>query len=118
MLLYATAESVVGKREIDLEADPPPDIVVEVDKSNQSLNKFPIYATFGVPEIWRCDVKRGRVQIYELRRKSYIEIPTSRFFPILASGILPGFIQQSLTEGQMAALAAFRQWVRDTRKQK
>ena len=92
--------------------DPPPDIVVEVDKTNQSLRKFPIYATFGVPEIWRYDGKRKRAEIYELRGESYVEIPTSRFFPMLASSVLADFLEQSNTQGQTAALSAFRRWLR------
>ena len=86
---------------------------MEVDKANQSRNKFSIYATFGVPEIWRCDVKRNRVQIYELRGdKSYAEITSSRSFPILTAAVLARFLEQSQTLGQMAALAAFRQWLK------
>lgn len=108
----ANAERMIGKDEIDINVDPVPDIVVEVDKANQSRNKFPIYATFGVPEIWRCDVKRKRIEIYELRDKSYVEIPASRFFPIVTGEILVHFIEQSRTSGQTAALTAFQQWIR------
>jgi Uma2 family endonuclease len=109
----ANAQQVIGKRRIDLLVDPPPDVVVEIDKSDQSLNKFPIYATFGVPEIWRCDVKRNSVQIYELSdAKSYVEIPSSRSFPTLTNDVLADFIKQSRTAGQMAALVAFRRWLK------
>jgi len=107
----ATAERVIGKREIDLAVDPPPDIVVEIDKANQSLNKFPIYASFGVPEIWRCDVKRRRIQIYELQNNAYVEISSSLSFPALTANIVVTFVERSQTEGQMAALAAFRRWL-------
>jgi Uma2 family endonuclease len=106
------AARVIGKDEIDLNVDPPPDIVVEIDKSNQSLNKFPIYAAFGVPEIWRYVGKRKRAEFYELLKNSYVEIAASRFFPILTSGVLADFIEQSKTRGQTAALSAFRGWVR------
>jgi Uma2 family endonuclease len=49
------ADRIIGRRTIDLESDPPPDIVVEIDVTNESLGKFPIYAALGVPEIWRYD---------------------------------------------------------------
>jgi len=107
-------ERIIGKDELNLEVDSPPDIVVEVDKSNQSLNKFPIYATFGVPEIWRYDVRRKGAQIYELRDKSYSEVTASRFFSILTSTVLGDFVEQSTAQGQTAALATFRQWVRSS----
>jgi Uma2 family endonuclease len=109
----AEAEQVMRKDDINLEVDPPPDVVVEIDKSGQSLHKCcSIYATFRVPEIWRCDIKRRRVEIYELRGETYVEINASRSFPILTSANLISFIGQK--DGQMAALAAFRQWVRRT----
>src|SRR5438876_5554095 len=60
----ANAPKIIGKRKIDLESDPPPDIVVEIDTTNESLSKFPIYAALGVPEIWRYDGKRA--YIYKL----------------------------------------------------
>src|SRR5438876_11238353 len=57
----ANAERIAGKRKIDLESDPPPDIAVEMDITNESLGKFPIYAGLGVPEIWRYDGSRVRI---------------------------------------------------------
>jgi len=42
----AGAASVIGKDSIDLECDPPPDIAVEVDITNESLSKFGIYAAY------------------------------------------------------------------------
>ena len=110
------AARMIGKDEIDLNLDPPPDLVVEIDKANQSLNKFPIYAAFGVPEIWRCDVKRTRVHIYKLRGTAYVEIPSSPSFPILTSAVLIQFIEQSRIQGQIAALAAFREWIKKQKK--
>ena len=110
---YVTnVERVIGKDEIDLNVDPPPDIVVEIDKSNQSLGKFSIYATFGVPEIWRYDGKHKRTEIYALQANAYVEITASRFFPVLTSDALTAFVEQSKAEGQTAALSAFRDWVR------
>src|SRR5439155_11054154 len=51
------AERIIGRRKIDLESDPPPDVAVEIDTTNESLSKFPIYAALGVPEIWRYNGK-------------------------------------------------------------
>src|SRR6266571_5601040 len=74
----ANAHRIIGKRRIDLESDPPPDIVVEIDATNESLSKFSIYAAFGIPEIWRYDGKR--VQMYELAGSlGYAETSASRF---------------------------------------
>jgi len=104
------AGAIIGKRRIDLDIDPPPDIVVEVDITNESLGKFPIYAAFLVPEIWRYDGKQAR--IYHLVNQSYLERDASLSFPFLTTQAMTEFLEQSKTQGQTAALAAFRQWVR------
>ena len=49
------AADVANKDGIDLIGDPPPDLVVEIDLSNESTGKLGIYAALGVPEIWRFD---------------------------------------------------------------
>ncbi|HWE37282.1 MAG TPA: Uma2 family endonuclease [Isosphaeraceae bacterium] len=49
------AASVEYHEEIDLSVDPPPDIVLEVDNTNRSASKLPLYADLGVPEVWRYD---------------------------------------------------------------
>jgi Uma2 family endonuclease len=104
------ASAIIGKRQIDLDVDPPPDVVVEVDITNESLSKFPIYAAFLVPEIWRYDGKQAR--IYQLVNESYLERDSSLSFPSLTAQAMTEFLEQSKTQGQTAALAAFRQWVR------
>jgi Uma2 family endonuclease len=103
----ANAHRIIGKRKIDLESDPPPDIVVEVDITSESLSKFGIYAAFGVPEIWRYD---GRVaQFYELVGGDYRMVAESRSFPGLTPAILSDALDASKRQGQTRALAALRQ---------
>src|SRR6185369_14927013 len=104
------ADAIIGKLRIDLSIDPPPDIAVEVDITNESLSKFPIYAAFGVPEIWRYDGKRAR--IYYLVIDKYLEREASLSFPFLRAEGMTDFLDQSKTQGQTAALSAFRQWIR------
>ncbi len=66
------AVHIIGKRKIDLESDPPPDIAVEIDITNESSSKFPIYAALSVPEIWRYDGQK--MQFFRLVRGAYREI--------------------------------------------
>lgn len=47
---YIQNESLVRGKKIDFTTDPLPDLVVEVDYTNRSLNKFQTYAFLGVPE--------------------------------------------------------------------
>ncbi|MBA2733151.1 MAG: Uma2 family endonuclease, partial [Acidobacteria bacterium] len=66
------AARIIGQRTIDLEVDPPPDVVVEIDTTNESLSKFNIYAALGVPEIWRYDGEQAH--IYQLTDQAYDEV--------------------------------------------
>ena len=103
------AGRVIGKRKFDLESDPPPDIVVEIDITNESLNKFPIYAALSVPEIWRYD--GNTAQFYEWSAneyRGYREIPESGFFSQFTPEMLADALAQSKVDGQTAALSSFR----------
>jgi len=107
------AARIIGQRTIIMGTDPPPDVVVEIDTTNASLDKFHIYAALGVPEIWRYDGERA--YFYQLAGPSYEAIENSRAFTSLAASDLARFMEQSKTEGQTAALAAFRETVRASR---
>lgn len=103
---------VRGKRNIDLNSDPPPDLVIEIDITSSSLDKRPIYVTLGVPELWLYDGQS--LQFYMLSEPILIYTPVqvSPTFPVLTSDIIPQFIEQSLTDGETATLRSFRAWVR------
>ncbi len=86
-------------------------MVVEIDTTNDSWDKFPIYATFGVKEIWRYD--GIEVKIYQLVEKKYEEISNSLSFPILTAKVLTEFVLRTKTEGQTAILRDFRRWIKN-----
>jgi Uma2 family endonuclease len=106
-----SAPLVIGKEDLDLEHDPPPDLVVEVDRTSTSLDKFAIYAGLGVPEIWRL-VKKN-VRIYLLVGDHYEESPTSRAFPFVSAQTFSGFLAKGLAEGERKVAHAFRVWIRE-----
>jgi Uma2 family endonuclease len=111
----ANAERIIGKNDIDITKDPPPDLLVEVDSTSGSIDKFGIHAAFRIPEIWRYDVKHNIFHMYELRGRKYAEISSSRSFPVLTPKIMVEFIDFSKTQGQKKALTAFRQWLKKSR---
>lgn len=108
------AERIVGRDTLDLTTDPPPDLVVEVDISPPSLDKFPIYASLRVPEIWRHD--GTTLQFFCLRDDQYTQTPESRLFPLLPAAVLTGFVQQGIEQGIIPMMRAFRAWVRAQRQ--
>ena len=103
------AQWILGKTTIDLEIDPPPDVVVEIDLSNESWDKFEIYAVFGVPEIWRFD-GRG-FTFYSLIETKYEKCEKSFGFSQLTPLLLTDIFNKSQTIGQTAALKIFRQFL-------
>ena len=103
----ANAERVMTKEDIDLESDPPPDLVVEVDITNESSSKFPVLAALQVPEIWRYD--GTTVRVYARDGNSYIEVPQSGLIPALKPAMLSHALDISKTQGQTKAVAAFRE---------
>jgi Uma2 family endonuclease len=106
----ANAAAIIGKRRIDLNIDPPPDIAVEVDITNPSIRKLSIYEAMHVPEVWLYNEKRLR--IFLLGEKGYELSTNSRSFPVLTSEALTQTLEQSKTQGQSAALRTFRKWLK------
>jgi len=104
------ADDIIGRPEIKLPVDPPPDLVIEVDITRESLNRFPIFAAVGIPEIWRFD--GARVIFYRLESNSYIETSHSLAFAALDSDIATDFLAQSQTLKSTAWLRKVREWAR------
>ena len=105
---------ISGKSTIDLTVDPPPDLVIEVDVTSGSLDKFPIYAQVGVPEVWRYDGQRLRISILTVER--YVESETSLALPLLTGPRHSDTLAQSKTMRRTALLRSFRTWVRQERR--
>lgn len=102
---------VRNKEKIDLNIDPPPDLVLEVEYSKPKVDKFRIYAAIGVPEFWRFN---GSVlRIYVLNNGQYIEVEQSPTFGKVAVKEIPRFIQETRINGEMTTTRAFRAWVRE-----
>ena len=108
---YIQNESLVRGRNINLPNDPPPDLAIESDYTNSSVNKFTIYAAIGVPEIWRY--RRESLQVYQLVDGKYEKCEISLAFPFLPVAEIPSFIEQSRTVGQRAAVRLFRQRIKE-----
>ena len=108
------AHRVRGKGKIDLENEPPPDIAVEIDITNESSTKFPIYAAVGVPEIWHY--APGVMRFFKLTGNSYSEIQESQFFDGLIPTMLADALRHSQTEDQTSALQTFRKLWRECKK--
>ena len=103
-------ERIRGKDRINLEVDPPPDLVIEIDITSPSLDKLPIYARLGVPEVWRHDSRR--TAILRLERAGYAESDESMVLPPLTSANLSHFMEGSKSMRRTAWLREVREWMR------
>ncbi len=108
---FQNEAAIRGKLDLDLNQDPPPDLALEIDVTSKSLNRFPIYARLGVPEVWCYD--SGELKIYLLQNGEYIESETSLVFPSLPIRELPRLIEENRTEGRRAMRKAVREWARE-----
>jgi Uma2 family endonuclease len=101
---------VRSKKTLDLNINPPPDLALEIDVTSRThLN---IYATLGVPEVWRFE--RGKLQINVLHGNSYIEVEMSPIFSNLPlKEVIPQYLEQVKVSGRNKTMKAFRAWVRE-----
>ncbi len=100
------------KTELDLSIDPPPDLAVEVEVSRPAIDKLPIYAAFGVPELWRFE---GRsILVFELDAAGrYEPREESVCFPRFPVAQAVKVLQKVHAASETALVRSFRQWVRE-----
>jgi Uma2 family endonuclease len=104
------AGRIRGKAQIDPKVDPPPDLVIETDISHYSLDKLPIFAQFGIPEVWRYDGEK--ILIYSLAGGGYVEGEESVVLPGLTAGDLSRFLEEGKSSPRTAWLRGLREWIR------
>ena len=98
-----------GKRRVDLNFDPPPDLAIEVDVTSKT--QLDVYAQLGVPELWRYTQNQLRIDF--LQGASYQQVSTSPTFPNLPiSDLVAEVLAESSKLGRSPALRALRKKVR------
>lgn len=108
---YIQNQPLVAGRTIDLEKDPPPDLVVEVDITHTDIDKLQLYATMGIPEFWRYNGETWR--IYHLQGAAYEEVEVSPTFAIVPKTKLYEFLAAAQLS-EIKADQALREWVRSS----
>ena len=109
---YIQNEPIIrGKEVIIVGQDPAPDLVLEVDITNPSDRRLPIYALLSVPEVWRYD--GYSLEFLALENGAYQPVERSLSFPDLPAAIIVEYVQKRLTLGESGTLREFRKWVRE-----
>jgi Uma2 family endonuclease len=106
---YIQNQPVVAGRDVDLDQDPPPDLIVEVDITHTDIDKLALYAAMQVPEFWRYNGEVWR--IYELHQGTYQEVDLSPTFPQVPKVKLYEFLAVA-RQDEVEAELALRQWTR------
>jgi len=107
---FKNEKKMRGRKRLNMKKDPPPELVVEIDITHRSIERQPIYAALGVPEIWRWDGTRPTC--LHLRAGGYHTAPKSLSFPFLAPADLTPFIRAVSRTGENAVIRKFIAWVR------
>ncbi len=103
------AARMLGKDDLDLTIDPPPDLVIEVDVTSKT--GLEVYKRLGVPEVWRFEENQLRISL--LQNGEYQDSafsPQFPDFPIVQAAT--DFIQRIQTDGRRQTLNGFRAYVR------
>jgi len=101
--------AMIGKKRLDLEVDPVPDLAIEIDVTSQT--QIRAYEALGVAEIWQ--LKNGKLEINLLQNGKYISSPTSQIFPSIP--VVEGvslFLDRSPEIPLSALRREFRLWVK------
>lgn len=104
------ADEVRSLQELDFTVHPAPDLVVEVDISRSSMGKLPIWAAFGVLEVWRY---RGEsLAVYQLRGDGYRDTSESRMLPGFPLEMIGSVIDRRAEVGETQLIRSFRESLR------
>jgi Uma2 family endonuclease len=105
--------------QINLPADSPPHLLVEVALTQTKLDKLPLYTHLAIPEVWRYlttageNVLKGKLEIYQLQGDRHTLQRHSSLFPGLTSDRILEFIEQSDSMSLSASLRLLRAWIQE-----
>jgi len=107
----AHADQIRPKDEVDLQIDPPPDLVIEVEITSSAIAKLKLFAAMGVPEVWRHDGSRLAMLGLETRGAgggSYRTLEASLGLPGLAATMIDAVLARRFEQGETALIKEFR----------
>ncbi|HEU5115720.1 MAG TPA: Uma2 family endonuclease [Isosphaeraceae bacterium] len=103
--------SVSEQADFDFDRDPPPDLAIEVENTSTILDRLPILAALGFPEIWR--VTEDSLLIGRLQNDgTYTWGDRSEELPFVSIADLQRWLPKVPGQNETAWIRAFRAWVR------
>jgi Uma2 family endonuclease len=96
-----------------------PVLAVEMEITSAAVNKMPLYAAFGMAEVWRLALTgtdEARVRFFVLQEGEYVEQENSVVLAPLTTTLLQGFVTARLhTERLGAWTRSVQEWARQNR---
>lgn len=99
---------------IDLSADPPPQLSIEVETTSSVSRRIGVYASLGIAELWRFDGDR-LVFLGLTPEAKYVEIAESKQLPGLSAGGVCEWILKGRSMEFMAWIDAIEGWAGETK---
>ena len=113
---FKNEERMRGKKRLNLAVDPPPELVVEIDISSPSLKKLPLFAAFGISEVWRFDGQE--LEILILQHGEYCRRETSLALPKVTAEAITRFLHESFKIGRLEWIKKVRAWAQQQKAAK
>lgn len=101
---------IEGKSNLGKENEIPPDLIIEVNRTSSSVPRMPIFAAFGVKEVWRFDGKK--VKFYTLEEGVYLETEKSVALPVLSGAKATEFLRESREMKSSVWAKRIRDWAK------
>ncbi len=109
---YRSIAAKDGKEAIDLEVDPPPDLVIEVVHTHPATQAVEVLRRLRVPEIWVC--KKDGLRFLVLGADGqYVEASRSLSFPFLGPVEVFEWVARPGMASMTHWIIALRQWVQE-----
>lgn len=109
---FRNLDRVKDLEELDFTVDPPPDLVIEVDITTNSMNKFPVFAAVGIVEVWRFDGEA--IRIHRLEGKEYQEVQASVALPPLTASKITEFLESRKSVNLRDWVRSIQRWLRQS----
>ncbi len=107
-------DEVADLQAYDSENSPPPDLSIEVEVTESSIRRMPIYAAFGVAEVWRYE-QDSKLRLYSLKDGAYCEVAASRFLPQVKPEDLQHFVDRGKEIITSRLIREVMEWARRKR---
>lgn len=106
-------QAILGKRKLDLNIDPPPDLAIEIDVT--SFTRIEDYIRLAIPEVWIY--KEGKLKIFQFQGNRYLATDTSQIFcdfPVKQT--IPQYVDRAWQVGCSVTLREFSQLLTSSSK--